>query len=393
VLEFDQGETLNKKIIYTIVIAVAVIVAATLGYRQYSAYKFNQVVSDLNTKKVKGTENYIKMSDLLNSLSAYLSSADNSLNASTLQSSELSSKVTQTKNLVNSACNQKSKGITGDKLNRDTKYLWLSANQKRYINDSIKTFGSYEKTEFSNAGICSDGKLAVALYGNLADLYPGLIVLGQLNSQSTSPNTQQLNSLKQYTTRTSLKDEGLLQQNMPSSVQFINTTNELLADVYYALNAQQNGQTDLATKYSSDIDNLIKKDETDFKKADKEISNFEIKANTNGVALANQEKAVINYQKSQHSNFADKLDYSIPVFWLIDSKVGLYGANHNDVFPAASNLGGLLAALKDSDLNELKSRGLLKDATYTVLGKDRSGYSITVKLSNGKILVDKSLPN
>ena len=97
---------MNKKITYIIVIATVVIAAATLGYKQYSTHRFNHIVSNLNTQKIKGTENYIKMSDLLNSLSAYLSSADNSLNASTLQSSGLNSKVAQTKSMVNSACSQ-----------------------------------------------------------------------------------------------------------------------------------------------------------------------------------------------------------------------------------------------------------------------------------------------
>ena len=230
---------------------------------------------------------------------------------------------------------------------------------------------SFEKTEFSSAGICSDGKLVIALYGNLVDLYPGLIVLDSV-LQSTSPTAQQINSLNQYTTKTSLKDEGLLQQNMPGSVQFINTTNELLADVYYALNAQQNGQTDLAAKYSSDIDSLSKKEETDSNKTGKEITDFGVRANTNGVTLANQEIALINYQKNQESNFADKLDYSVPVFWLVDSKTGLYGAHHNDTYPVASNLDGLLVVLKDSDLNGLIPKGLLKDVTYTVLGKNHS---------------------
>ncbi len=384
---------MNKRILYTIAIAVVAIVVAALGYKQYSSYRFNTIVDDLNEQKISGTEGYINVSNSINNLGAYLSSAGNSLTPSTLQSSELKNKVAQTREYVDSACSKKEKDVTGDKLNTETSYLWLDTNQKRYIKDSKTALNKLEKTEFSNAGICSDGKLVLAFYENFADLYSGLIVAGQINSQSTPPTAQQLNSLKEYTTKTSFTDEGILQERLPSTVQFLNTTTNLLADLYYALNAQQNGQTDVINKYSSEIETLSKRSDTDFRGVDKEISGFDKETNTNGATLANQEIDLIDYQNHQDSNFVSKLDYSIPVFWIVDSKVGLFSSQHNEAYPAANNLKDLLAILKDPSLNSLAHKGLLKNVTYTVLGKDHSGYSITARLSNGKILVDKSSPN
>src|SRR5439155_1029434 len=97
--------------------------------------------------------------------------------------------------------------------------------------------------------------------------------------------------------------------------------------------------------------------------------------------------------QSNHSALAAKLDYSVPVFWMLDAKLGLYSeTSKNLTNPHASNVQQLVSVLHDNDLTTLFNRSLLQKASYKSLGSNNSGVELSVTLANGNTLSEKQSP-
>lgn len=383
-----------KKVrVFIPILFLLLIAALVLGYKKYSTNKFNAFVDSLNAQKVQSEENYTNVANSINTLGAHITLAENSLDSSSLKSSDLKNEVKKTQQYIDVACSKKNKDITSSNISSKVSHLWITSDQKKYIDDSKKALKSLEATDLSNTGACSDGRLVLDFYDSFVALLPGLIILGQLNTQNHAPTAQQMDQLKLYTTKSLLTNEGELQKALPQSVAAINTGNNLLADAYYALVAAQNGQSDDATKYSNEIDRLAKEFSNQGNGSDKEIKAHDDRVNGAGVNAAKQELALIDYQKNQNSSFSSRLAYSFPVFWLIDSKISLYSDKNNDKYPAADSVKSLVSVLKDKDLNQVNSRNLLDSVTYTSLGRNYSGFELTTTLPGGKVLIEKLSPS
>lgn len=383
---------LKKLIIAGVVMAVLVvagIVGAVVYQSSASTKKFNDLVKKITQQEKDGAVGYVKASAAINEFGQLLDVAMN--DSGTAGTEKLTAKIDALKGYASKACQDKASDVTGDSIDKSVKGLKLSAVQKQYISDWKEVISQLEDSDYSNAGLCRDGQAIVSLANNFVKLLPGLNTLSQVETSTAPPSDAQINSLKTYTTL-ELTDKDSMSQTMPHTTAYLTDLKTLLADFYYQLAATKSGDAQTAQKYENDIETLLTSIGSSGSAVDDELTAFDKKATETTISASKAEIRGIEYQKSHGSSNPNmQLDAGLPAFRIVEATVTYYSDQHNDSFPHASNIDGL--ADIDATIKDLKSKGYLKDFSYTSSGADDSGFSLHAKMADGTVFDEKVEPS
>lgn len=363
---------------------LAIIIGAILDYRVYSDHKFNSVMTSLQSQEMRGTNNYVSFVNSNAQINAASSSQSSQLTA-------LQKDVSNVQQVVTSSCNNQASDITNANLDSKVKHLWLSGNQKKYIDNAKVVLSDLSPSIYSNAGMCKQGELTAAVDENLLQLLPGSVTVAQLKNNPDAPSAQQISSLKKYTTA-KVADYKDLRENEPDVASFYGYMNSMYATLYDELEANQAGNTSLATQYASKLNQIDSSFSATYNKFSGDEQAYSKKIYNSAITAATADISLIDSQKN-NSEITAKLDYSVPVFWILDAKIGLYSiTSKNNANPHATDISQLVSALHDSYLTSLYNRGLLQKASYSSLGANDSGAELSVTFANGSMLTEKAPP-
>lgn len=371
-------------------LAIGVLAIATgtvLDYRVYSNHKFNAVVLSVQNQELQGTEDYVAMVNL----NAEINTAGSSQSASSSQLASLQKDANNIKQIVTNSCNSQASDITSRNLDDKVKHLWLNSRQKEYITNAKTVLNDLVPSLYSNGGMCKNGGLTLAVDENALQMFPGSVTVAQLNNNPDTPTAQQISSLQKYTT-TSVIDATDLKRNEPAVAAFYTYLNSLYANLYNELKASEEGNTTEATQYAAKVAQLSSTYTATYNKFDSAAKAYNTAMSTSAITAAKAEISLIDTQVKD-SALTIKLDYTVPVFWMIDAKLGAYNtASKNGTNPPAHSTVQLVSVLHDSDLTTLYNRGLLQKASYTSLGSNNSGGKLSVVLLSGKTLTEYNPP-
>lgn len=383
-----------KKIIALVVGLVILVVAAGISFTMYqksaATKKFNSFAAKVTKQENDGADRYVKVAGIVNDFGQLLDiSTDGNTTGGT---DKLTAKLNGLKTDVNQACQDKAGDITAANFDQPTKGLKLNANQKKYLADWKTVISNLESSDYSNAGLCSDGQLLVIVANNMLKFVPGIQTLTDIeNSASGEPTAAQLESLKSFTT-IEISDQDKLSASLPHTATFLGDLKSLMSDLYNEASAEQRGDNAAVQRYLNDILTISDSFDKTSAAVDDEISAYDQKINDGAISASKAELAGIEYQNGHKSGNANmQLDPALPAFRIVEASISNYSDKHDSAYPHASNVAGL--ADIDSTIKGLKDKGYLKDFTYTSTGADDSGFTLTAKLANGKTLSEKVEPS
>lgn len=378
----------RKRILISLLILIVIIIGGlVLGYKNYSNDKFVELTKQIKQQEIDGAKSVVTVTDQLNSVSKAYDAASNSSDISGV--ADLKSKLSDLSTDVKKACDSEKSELNSVTLKNKTTHLWLTSTQKTYIAQQSDVLKMLEASDYSSAGICRDGSLVAAFYQNFANYLPGLITLGKLNQSATPATAEQINSLQQYTTY-SISEEGKLRSKLPKTTKVLDDVQVILANAYYALKAQNENRAQDAQSYSDKItaaSNDLNKDQANI---DPELKSLDDESNN---AAINASLDELKVQNSVKNKGFDTVGLTLPAFRIMDSTISKYGGGHDSKYPATSTISALVSALKDKNIDSLNSQKLLSGFSYSSIGSDSSGYSLSATLEDGTVLTNKSLPN
>lgn len=370
--------------LWLIIGTLAVVIGAILDYRVYSNHKFDSVVSSLQSQEMRGTNNYVSF---VNS-NAQINTAGSSQSS---QLAVLQKDVSNIQQVVTTSCNNQTSDITNTNLDSKVKYLWLSNGQKKYIDNAKIVLSDLSPSIYSDAGMCKQGELVAGVDENLLQLLPGTVTVAQLRNNPDAPSAGQIISLQKYTTA-KVADYKDLRQNEPDVASFFVYMDSMYATLYDELESNQAGNTSQAAQYASKLNQIDSSFNAMYNKFSGDEQAYSKKIYNSAIAAATADISLIDAQKN-NSGLTAKLDYSVPVFWILDAKIGLYSITaKNNANPHATNISQLVGVLHDSYLSSLYKRGLLQKASYSSLGTNDSGGELSVTFANGSTLIERDPP-
>jgi len=366
---------------------IAIIIGAGLDYRAYSVNKFNALVTSLQAQELAGTKKYITMS----TLASNIGNGGVTQSADSAQLAILQKEADQMKQVASGACGRQATDLTSANLDNSVKRAWLSSSQKQYISDSKNVLKILDSSADSSKGMCSAGTLLAAEAENFVQLLPGTIIVTHIQNDPEMPSSQEIDSLKKYTTASAI-DRQILQKGDSAGAAYFSAENNLFANVYYYWKATEDGNTAAITTYGNKLNQLSvafgpiqKKSEDAGKAIDAKLFDAAITASKAQIKLIDAQQSL--------PGTAAKLDYAVPVFWMLDGKIQLKAdESKNQTNPHATSVAQLVSVMHDSDLTKLAKQNLLKNASYTSLGSDNSGMTLQVTLLDGTLLTEHEAP-
>jgi len=367
---------------------LAIAIGAGLDYRVYSGRKFNELVASIQAQELQATKNAVKVGKINTDINDSGSSAD----ASPERLSQLQKELSSYKQLVAASCSGRASELTSQKVASKVKHLWLSGSQSTYISNAKTVLDQLSQSIYSNNGICKTSPVILGVDENTIRLLPGLVTIQKLDSNPNAPTDQQMQTLQAYI-NASVANDAALQKNVPGAADFYGSAYALFADLYDELKAVQSGNLSEALRYEAKATTDSATFSSSSDKAEKDVAAYGNRFNSPAIQAAKSEIALIDAQK-QDSRLTAKLDYGVPVFWMLDSKLGQYTNAHTDnPAPKASSIQQLVSVLHDKDLTALNNRKLLQKASYASTGKDNSGSNLSVTLADGYKLTDNTPPS
>lgn len=212
-------------------------------------------------------------------------------------------------------------------------------------------------------------------------------VLGKIGD---NPTPAQLEDLKKYAD-VKLSDEASLKAKLPQTWQMLTDLQAIITGSYNTLNAVANDDLSTALLYGGQLEALGTKMQTDLSNFTAEINSLDKTENAAATKASLTEISAIEYQQSRGASNPDmQLDMAVPSFRIADASVVNYDDEH-DHYPAGASADGIAGL--DENMQKLKDKNLLKNLTYTSLGSDNSGFSLSVKLSDGKTVSERVDPS
>lgn len=364
--------------------------AYTYVFKSLSDKKFNDLALQIKNQEISGAKNYTKVSAYVNQLAPILS-LQNSSTINKNAAATLNTNAAAIANLADQGCKSKTSDVTSASIDKQMKGLVLTPSQKKYIADMKQVTADLAATEYSNNGICSDAPALAALIRNFANLLPGLTIFQQSASDSKGPSAAQLNTLQSFTTL-NLSDAQVMQTKLPQTAQLFTDMKLLFTDLYYEIQAAQKQDLPNTEKYAGKIGSLANQLDTDTKNSDNEINNLGKTEDDAAKKASFEEINAIDYQINHKSTTANmQIDYTLPAFRIVDTVVSGYYRAHNSSYPYGTSVQSLLGI--DQAMKQLQDRNLLKNLTYTSIGKDQSGYSLSATLKDGTKLTEELDPS